>query len=53
MSSKNSSMNSNKLIPLQAGDSSTNPSGQQGVIVPMDPDAQLDMDMGFVMDDRD
>ena len=43
-------MASREPIPLQAGDTSTNPTEQQGVIVPSDPDAQLDMDMGFVMD---
>ena len=43
-------MTSRNLIPIEAGDSSTHPSAQPGAIVPLDTDAQLDADMGFILD---
>ena len=38
-------MTSKDIIPIQAGDPSTISNEQQGAIVPMGSDAQLDMDM--------
>ena len=43
-------MTSRNLIPIEAGDSSTHPNALPGTIVPLDTDAQLDADMGFILD---
>ena len=43
-------MASKEPIPIQAGDSSTVPTAQPMTMVPFDTDAQVDTDMGFILD---
>ena len=50
MSAQDASMASKEPIPIQAGDPSTHPNAQPGTIVPLDMDAQVDADMGFISD---
>ena len=43
-------MASREPIPLQAGDTSTDPTHQPMTMVPFDVDDGVDTDMGFILD---
>ena len=43
-------MASKELIPIQAGDSSTNPNLQESAMVPFDSTDGVDLDMGLIME---
>ena len=43
-------MASREPIPLQAGDTSTDPTQQPMTMVPFDADDGVDTDMGFILD---